>query len=252
MTALRIGLIGDRNDSVPAHVAIPRVFAEIGAPCKLEIQPVWLETSKLAGLDYEEFETELHHFDGLWCVPNCPYASMAAALRAIQFAREYHVPFLGTCGGFQHAIIEFARNVMGIADAEHAECHPAASNAIITPLSCSLVGHIGPIRLAQGTVAAKCYGRLDGTEQYHCNYGLSADFRDALEAGGMRISGFDQAGEPRIVELSDHRFFIGTLFQPERSSTAQEPHPLIVAFVAASAQRLGVNLLRAPNSAAKT
>src|SRR5881394_3862100 len=132
MSSVLIGLIGDRSDSVPAHVAIPRVLHEIGRQNGIHIRSEWLETTALAKLDAKSLAAELGRFDGLWCVPNCPYVSMDAALRAIQFARENDVPFLGTCGGFQHAIIEYARNVMGIADADHAECHPEASNAIIT------------------------------------------------------------------------------------------------------------------------
>ena len=234
---IRIGLIGDRNDSVPAHVAIPRVLGEIGQRFDLNVQHEWLETAALAELRDADVRSRLGEFEGLWCVPNCPYASMEAALNAIRIARENDVPFLGTCGGFQHAIIEYARNVLCIADADHAEVHPHASTAIITPLSCSLVGHIGPIHLASGSQAALHYGRAASIEKYHCNYGLNKAFQNRLHEGGLHITGFDDANEPRFVELPGHPFFMGTLFQPERSSTEEQPHPLISAFVMAAGDR---------------
>jgi CTP synthase (UTP-ammonia lyase) len=227
--AIRIGLIGDRNPAVAAHLAIPSALNVAAERARASIEIEWLATDAPATID----SNHLARFDGLWCVPACPYASMEGALTAIRFARKQRVPFLGTCGGFQHAIIEYARNVLDIADADHAECRPDAATPIITPLSCSLVGHVGPIRLMPGSLAAQCYGRMESVEKYHCNYGLSPAFRNRLESGELRITGFDESNEPRIVELPKHSFFVGTLFQPELSSTARNPHPLIDAYVRA-------------------
>lgn len=228
-----IGLIGDRNPNVAAHVAIPPAIEAAAAhlACRASIQ--WLPTDAPSTQD----PAHLSQFDGLWCVPACPYRSMEGALAAIRFARENDVPFMGTCGGFQHAIIEYARDVMGLIEADHAECHPEASMPIITPLACSLVGHVGPIRLAPGSRAARLYGSERSVEKYHCNYGLDAAFRDRLDAAGLRITATDESGEPRIVELPGRRFFMGTLFQPELSSTAQAVHPLITGFITAAARR---------------
>lgn len=88
-------------------------------------------------------------FDAVWVLPGSPYASEAGALAAIRTAREDGIPFLGTCGGFQHALLEYARNVCGLTRAAHAENDPAADSGdlLIAPLACSLVGHEGVVRV---------------------------------------------------------------------------------------------------------
>jgi len=157
------------------------------------------------------------------------------ALRAIRFARETHRPFLGTCGGFQHAILEFARSVLGQIEADHAESNPAASMPLISPLSCSLVGASGRILFKTGSRAARIYGCAETIEEYHCNYGMNPRFRSLLDDSGMQITGVDEHNDARVVELEDHPFFMGTLFQPERSAFKGVAHPLIVEFVRAAA-----------------
>jgi CTP synthase (UTP-ammonia lyase) len=99
-------------------------------------------------------------FDGLWCVPASPYRSMDGALTAIRFARERSRPFLGTCGGFQHAVIEYARNVLGWPDAEHAETSPDAARPVINELECALVEATETVTLFPGTrIARRIPGR---------------------------------------------------------------------------------------------
>jgi CTP synthase (UTP-ammonia lyase) len=113
---------------------------------------------------------------------------MEGALRAIRFAREQGRPFLGTCGGFQHAIIEYARNVLGWADAEHAETAPDATRPVITPLACALVETTGTIRFHRNSLLATAYGCLEATEGYHCSYGLNPAFLSAIVSGPLRVS----------------------------------------------------------------
>jgi len=170
-------------------------------------------------------------------VPGSPYASIDGALRAIRFAREHGRPFLGTCGGFQHALIEYARNVLGLADADHAESSPEAEMPLIAPLSCALVGARGTIRFVPGSALAAIYGAPEAVEGYHCSYGLNPRYRSLLESSPLRISAVDEAGEVRGVELAGHPFFVATLFQPELSALAGTPHPLVRAFVAAAVQQ---------------
>src|SRR5262249_50031260 len=136
MRPIRIGMIGDRNLEVRAHVAIPRALDLAGHGLPRPLEPVWLSTITLT----HGLETKLASVSGLWCVPNSPYASMEGALSAIRFAREHSVPFLGTCGGFQHALIEFARDVLGMTEADHAETNPRAAVPFVSALACSLTG----------------------------------------------------------------------------------------------------------------
>jgi CTP synthase (UTP-ammonia lyase) len=116
-------------------------------------------------------------------------------MTAIRFAREQGYPFLGTCGGFQHALIEYARSVLGLTDAEHAETNPDAKDPFIAPLACALVNVTGDIFLHTGSRIALAYGVVRATEAYHCSYGLSPRGRAMLESGGMNITTVDGDGE---------------------------------------------------------
>ena len=226
---ITIGLVGDFDPSVPAHQAIPLALAQAAASLGLDLQCAWVPTEEVADA------ARVAAFHGLWCVPASPYRSTEGALRAIRHAREARVPFLGTCGGFQHAVIEFARNVLGMVDAQHAETAPEALCAVISPLACSLVEVTGGVRLLAGSRIAEAYGAANATETYRCCYGLNAEFRDRLLAGTLRATAEDEAGEVRAVELDEHPFFVATLFQPERAALVGQLAPLVTAFVRAAA-----------------
>jgi CTP synthase (UTP-ammonia lyase) len=228
MQSLQIGLIGDRNDDVVAHRAIPLALRMAADACGVEIEPVWVLTEQVGD------GAALAEFDGIWCVPASPYRSMEGALTAIRVARERHVPFLGTCGGFQHTVIEYARNVLGWTDAEHAETSPEAQRQVIVPLLCSLVEVTDAVQLTAGSRLAKAYGATSIIEGYHCNYGLSPDFRQVLDKGPLQINAVDDANDVRGIELNDHPFFVATLFQPERGALQGRLPPAVHAFVQAA------------------
>src|SRR4026209_2150084 len=147
-----IGLVGDRNDSVPAHVAIPLALENAAAAVGIAAAYEWGPTERIRSA------SRVAAYDGLWCVPASPYRSMEGALLAIRCAREGRIPFLGTCGGFQHAIIEYARNVLGCLDATHAESDSGAALAVISPLSCGVMDGTGSVQLLPGTRMAAAYG----------------------------------------------------------------------------------------------
>src|SRR5262252_8706137 len=231
--AVRIGLVGDQSDEVRAHRAIPRAFDLLAARDQgARIALTWLSTAEI---DPHDPARQVKGFDGLWCVPGSPYANMDGALAAIRYARETRLPFLGTCGGFQHALIEIARNLLGVPGADHAQSNPEAEMLLITPLSCSLVGARGRLRLVAGADLATIYGADEATEAYHCNYGLNPEHRALIQSSPLRIAALDDAGEVRAVELPGHPFFVATLFQPEPSAFDGEVHPLVRAFARAAA-----------------
>jgi CTP synthase (UTP-ammonia lyase) len=233
MEPLRVGLIGDFSPDVPAHQAIPRALAlAAGFLACPPVEPTWLPTHTLA----QNAGEQLAAFAGLWCVPASPYASMEGALAAIHYARQNRVPFLGTCGGFQHALLEYARNVRGIAEAAHAETDPASTLPLIARLACSLVEKEARIVLQEGSRIRQIYGRAEITEPYRCSYGLNPKYEATLSDGRLRFTGRDAGGEVRVFELAEHPFFIGTLFQPERSALHGQAHPLICAYVQALLQ----------------
>lgn len=223
-----LALVGDYSPAVPAHQAIPRAIELAGTAERSEVSWQWIRTSEVTNAS-----RDLARFDAVWVVPASPYENMQGALDAIRWAREHARPFLGTCGGFQHAIIEFARNAAGIADADHSESNPHAPAPLVTRLSCALVEKTGTLHFIDGSQIERAYGSNRATEGYHCRYGLNTGFRARLEAAGLGFTGFDEAGDVRAFELPTHPFFFGTLFQPERSALGGEAHPLIRAFLRA-------------------
>ena len=230
---MRIALIGDYNATVKAHQSIPLALALAcegsGRVCEWE----WIHTATLRG----DASSQLSECHGVWCVPASPYANTNGALAAIRFARQTHRPFLGTCGGFQHALLEYAEAVWGVARPAHAELSPDAIDPVIAPLACSLVEESGEIRFESGSRLAAAYGVSVAHEEYHCRYGLSAGYVHRLTSGPLRAAGRDGAGDIRAIELDGHPFFVATLFQPERSALAGRQHPLIRAFVEAVQER---------------
>lgn len=223
---LRIGLVGDQDDRITAHRAIPRALELAAEATGQALEPVWLATERMD-------QQWLDGFDGLWCVPGSPYRDTEGALRAIAYARVNALPFLGTCGGFQHALLEHARNVLGWSDAEHAETAPDAPRAVISPLPCALRETLERVQLNADSRLARAYGTTEAFEGYLCGYGLNPAFREQLTQGPLRVAALDASGAVRAVERDDHPFFIATLFQPERAALIGRLPPLVAAFVRA-------------------
>jgi len=226
----RLALVGDRSPSVRAHTRIPELLNALATRDQLILDAYWIPTE-----DAESAEG-LSGFDAIWLLPGSPYRSEAGALTAVRTAREQQIPFLGTCAGFQHAALEFARNVCGLVDVDHAENQPDASEFLIVPLACSLVGHEGTVTITAGSLAERVLGAERTLERYHCSYGANPAYLDRLRAHGLRFTGIDEAGEARIAELPDHPFFLATLFQPELAGDGSRPHPIIRALAAAAVQ----------------
>ncbi|QHF02887.1 hypothetical protein N015_10870 [Pseudomonas asturiensis] len=225
--AVRIGLVGDFNTQFAAHQAIPQALQMAGEALRLKVDAEWLPTASIGNGDC------LAQFDGVWCVPGSPYQDMQGAMTAIRLARELRIPFLGTCGGFQHALLEFVRTVLGWSDAEHGESAPDSPNVIIAPLSCSLVDALSSIHLVPDTLIAKAYGQLDIEERYHCRYGLLHELESRVFGDAMNVTGRGPEGEVRSMELQGHPFFVATLFQPERAALLGKTPALVKAFVQA-------------------
>ncbi|HEX6536429.1 MAG TPA: CTP synthase [Gemmatimonadaceae bacterium] len=228
LPCVRVALVGDHDPDVTAHQAIPRALALAADALGVRVEPRWLPTDTIDAAD------PLGDADAIWCVPASPYRSMDGALRAIRAARESGRPYLGTCAGFQHAILEYARSVLGWADAEHGETAPDAALPVITPLACSLVEATDVVRFAPGSRLAIAYGALESSEGYRCRYGLNPAFARELTAGPLRATATDATGEVRGVELDGHPFFVATLFQAERAALRGVTPPLAVALLRAT------------------
>jgi CTP synthase (UTP-ammonia lyase) len=220
MPTAKLALVGDRSPSVRAHTRIPLLIDALRRRDGLVLDPYWIPSTQAVDLD---------GFDGIWVVPGSPYEDAERVIAAVTCARERGIPFLGTCGGFQHAIIELARNLAHIENAHHAEYGTGESDVIVE-LECSLVGHEGPIQYTPGTLIAEIAGVDRSFERYHCAYGIAGGYIAPLEAAGVVFGAHDQDGAPRALELAGHPFFLGTLFQPELAGDGTRAHPVIRAF----------------------
>ena len=224
-----IGVIGEYDPGNETHVATDDALGHSALRLGTQVDVEWVSTA-----DVGEAADSLGAFEGLLIAPGSPYRSQDGALAAITHARTAGVPLLGTCGGFQHLVIEFARNAAGIAGAQHEESHPDAPELMVSLLACSLVGEVMAVEVRPGTRAGDAYAEASVTERYYCRFGLNPAYVDDLVAAGLVVSGTDQDGEVRIVELAGHPFFLGTLFVPQARSTILHPHPLVTAFVDAA------------------
>jgi CTP synthase (UTP-ammonia lyase) len=217
--SIRLALVGDLSPAVPAHLAVPRILMDAAVAWD------WVETDQVA-----DRLVELRRADGVWLLPGSPYRDFDGALLAARVAREEGIPFLGTCGGFQHAVIEFARSVAGLTRAGHTEYGDDPDGAVIVALECALQDVDGPVLLAPGSLAARLAGSERTTERYRCSYGLAPAAEEVLAGHGLVVSGRDPAGAVRVVELPGHPLWLATAFQPELARP--QPHPLIAGFLA--------------------
>lgn len=220
----RIALVGDRSDSVRAHPKISALLANLGGAGNERFDAYWLHSSTL------DDDTDLSGFDGIWGVPGSPYANVEGVLSAIRTARTQAIPYLGTCAGSQHLLLEFARNECGLNGVEHGEVNPDGEALLLVPLECSLLGVEDAVTVNPGTRAGEIMGAGQTTERFFCRFGMNRDYLQILQANGLVVSAVDAGGDMRIVELPGHPFFLGTLFQPELSSDETWIHPIIRAF----------------------
>lgn len=241
---VRIGILGDFNPEFRSHPATNDALRHAAARINIPLDSRWIATPSIlepGGLKV------LESFDGLWASAGSPYQSLDGMLKGIQFAREHDWPFLGTCGGFQYAFIELARNVLGIADADSAENNSGSKNIVIYPVACAvpnraanapkLSGVVPEIRLRPGSYLQSFYGKNKEqvAEEFFCNFEINPEFEWTSIEAGFPVVARGPQGEIRAIESPTHRFFEATLFQPQLSSKASEPHPLILAFVQAAA-----------------
>jgi CTP synthase (UTP-ammonia lyase) len=239
--SVQIGILGDYDRNSPTLPSIELAIAHAAGELELTAQPQWLPTDSLVEA---ERDGKLAVFDGLWAAPGSPYKSFDGMLRGIEFARRNNWPFLGTCGGFQYALIECARNVVGIQDADSAENNPAATTIVISPVDCAvpgrkgnaprLSGEIPEIHIRPGSYLHSLYGKDVVSEEFYCNYQVNPEFEAAIIDAGFIISARGEHGEIRAIESSAHTFFLATLFQPQLSSRPNQPHPVIVEFLRAA------------------
>jgi CTP synthase (UTP-ammonia lyase) len=228
---LKVGIVADWNPEFRPHQVVNEVLQHAAQSLGIQVETIWLPTELL---DEKPAEMKFRECDAIWGGPGSPYKSLSGALNGIRFARENDYPFIGTCAGFQHVVVEYARNVLGVKNATSAEYDSSASQLLVSPLACSLAGKTFQINVKRDTRAHQIYQQETITEHYYCNYGLNPQFQTEIQNVGLLISGIDETNEARILELPKHRFFIATLFVPQLFTNGSDPHPLIAAYLKAA------------------
>ena len=239
--AVRIGILGDFNPEFRSHHATNEALQHAAAKLNLPVESAWISTPSVLEPDAQRM---LESFDGIWAAPGSPYRSFDGMLKGIEFARRRDWPFLGTCGGFQYALIECARNVLGIKDADTAENNSGSKNIVIYPVACAvpkrakdapkLSGPIPEIQLRPGSYLQSFYMKDTVEEEFFCNFEVNPDYEWAAMEAGFPVVARGPQGEIRAIESPTHLFYIATLFQPQLSSKPKKPHPLVLAFVQAA------------------
>jgi CTP synthase (UTP-ammonia lyase) len=239
---VRIGILGDFDPKAPNLPAVEKSLQHAATKLELAVKAEWLPTPSLLEPGAQK---QLESFDGIWAAPGSPYKSFDGMLKGIEFARSRDWPFLATCGGFQYALIECARNVLGIKDADSAENDSGSKNIIIYPVACAvpnrkknapkLSGAIPEIKLRPGSYLHSFYMQEVITEEFYCNFEVNPEYEWAAMEAGFPVVARGPQGEIRAIESPTHHFYVATLYQPQLSSKSGHPHPLVMAFVQAAA-----------------
>ncbi len=225
--AKRIAVIGEFYINLKPHTALNDSIEHVKKKYGLGIGIDWIDTLRAE----KEGKDLFVNYSGFWSAPGSPFKSLEGAISAIEYARINDIPHLGTCAGFQHTVIEFARNVLLFKEAQHEEYDKNSSALFINKMVCSLAGKRMNIKLLKGSKAYECYRSDDTIEDYYCNFGINPKFSEKMKHDKLLISGIDNDGEIRIIEYPANRFFVSTLFVPQINSTDKSPNPIIERFV---------------------
>ncbi|WP_109506540.1 glutamine amidotransferase-related protein [Nocardioides speluncae] len=221
-----IALLGDESGHIShreLNALRPRLRVELG------VESEWVPTD--AGAD-------LTAYDGIWLVPGSPYADDAAVYRAIGLARQRDIPFLGTCGGMQYAVIELARTVLGLTGADHAESDGESDSNVVVPAACSLYGEERLVTPVPGSRFAELVAE-PFVGMHYCSFLAAPDVVEKLVAAGAVVGATAEDAGVEVLEWPANRFFMVSMFQPHiGASTGAPVHPLVAAFVAAVQARV--------------
>jgi CTP synthase len=238
-----IGLIGKYVELQDSYKSILEAFIHAGAEneVKVKVEPIHSEY-----LTPENIEFKLQHLDGVLVAPGFGERGLEGKIEAVHYVRENNIPFLGICLGMQMAVIEYARNVLGIKNANSIEMDESAENPVISLMESqkNVVNKGGTMRLGawdcdivEGSIAHSVYNEKRIKERHRHRFEFNNDYKDQIESAGMKATGYNpETGLVEIVEIPGHNWFVGVQYHPEYKSTVANPHPLFVAFVNASLQ----------------
>ncbi|WP_411895383.1 CTP synthase [Winogradskyella sp. A2] len=238
-----IGLIGKYVELQDSYKSILEAFIHAGAEneVRVKVEPIHSEY-----LTPENIEFKLKHLDGVLVAPGFGERGLEGKIEAVHYVRDNNIPFLGICLGMQMAVIEYARNVLGIENANSIEMDENAEHPVISLMESqkNVVNKGGTMRLGawdcdlvKDSIAYSVYNQDSIKERHRHRFEFNNDYKDQIEAAGMKATGYNpDTGLVEIVEIPSHNWFVGVQYHPEYKSTVSNPHPLFVAFVNASLQ----------------
>ncbi len=245
-----IGIVGKYIELKDAYKSIAESFIHAGVENDCSVQLRWIHSEEV---NENSIEASFEGLSGILVAPGFGERGIEGKILAIKFARENNIPFLGICLGMQCAVIEFARNVLGLKDAHSTEMlantgspviHLQESQKKVTNKGGTMRLGAYPCEIQEGTLARKVYGKKAISERHRHRYEFNNAFLDEFRENGMIPSGINpDKGLVEIVEISTHPWFIGVQFHPEYKSTVDNPHPLFVGFVGAALNHSEVHAL---------
>ncbi|WP_295940378.1 CTP synthase [uncultured Alistipes sp.] len=237
---IEIALVGKYTELPDAYKSISESFIHAGAANDCKVKLKYINSEKLTA---ENVAEKLGKMAGILVAPGFGNRGIEGKIEAVRFARENKIPFLGICLGMQCAVIEFARNVLGLSDANSSEMAATPNPVIdlmeeqkgVTAKGGTMRLGAYPCTLKKGSKTAGAYGKLDISERHRHRYEFNNNYLEQYEAAGMKAVGVNpDTGLVEVVEVDNHPWFVGTQYHPEYKSTVLSPSPLFVAFVKAA------------------
>ncbi|AXT19492.1 CTP synthase [Flavobacteriaceae bacterium AU392] len=238
---ITIGLIGKYVELQDSYKSILESFIHAGAANEVKINIESIHSEYLSDTDVE---VKLSHLDGVLVAPGFGERGIEGKIDAVKYVREHNIPFLGICLGMQMAVIEYSRNVLGLADANSTEMNANTPHPVIDIMEeqKSITNKGGTMRLgawdcelAEDSIVANVYEDTLIQERHRHRYEFNSSYKSQIETAGMKTTGYNpKTGLVEIVEIPDHPWFVGVQYHPEYKSTVSNPHPLFVAFVKAA------------------
>jgi CTP synthase len=241
---INIGLIGKYVELQDSYKSIQEALIHAGAVNEVKVNVFSIHSEHIS---VNNIEKKMHGLDGILVAPGFGERGIEGKVKAVQYAREQGIPFLGICLGMQMAVIEFSRNVLKYEDANSTEMNPETRHPVIDLMEAqkTIVNKGGTMRLGawdceltDGTRVAEVYqGVSTISERHRHRYEFNNNYKEELEAAGLIASGINaDTGLVEIVEIPEHPWFIGVQYHPEYKSTVASPHPLFVGFAHAAVQ----------------
>ena len=248
-TQVEIGLVGKYVALHDAYLSVAEALRHAGYSLDAEVKIRWIDSETLTARNVGQ---ALSGLDGIIVPGGFGKRGIEGMILSARYARENKIPYFGICLGMQIAVIEYARNVLGLADADSGEFSPVCAHKVIDfmPGQSDEISKGGTLRLGAypccirpGTTMERCYGAREISERHRHRYELNNDYRDALTSHGLTLSGVSPDGRlVETVELSEHLFYVGVQYHPEFKSRPNRPHPLFLGFIRAAKERRGGNL----------